>query len=272
MKGTTMNGKHRDAIICLLLAAVMYSPQMLLAQSLVVKHPQAIAVAQHSLAVMAPSGLQSYTDSVATGTLTLYEPQQKSFPITLKTKGLNKARTEVQLSDGLNTLIINRGQATVQHGTQLRKLLGNNFVGWQPRHIPALSLLTNYNDANTSVEHLGTEPVGGSVADIVAVSFSPSSDSVLLPHFHRMSRTTFYVDQGSGLVTRVKYPVFLENTPREQREVQVFYSDYRAVQGILVPFHQTKYVNGKMRENLQLQSITFNVGLQDSDFTLPGVN
>ncbi len=86
-----------------------------------------------------------------------------------------------------------------------------------------------------------------------------------------MSRTTFAVDQGSGLVTRVKYPVFLENSPRDQREVQILYSDYRAVQGIMVPFHQTRYVDGKIREELQLQSIEFNVGLQDSEFALPEV-
>jgi len=223
------------------------------------------------LAVMAPSGLQGYRDSRAVGSLTLYATEQKSFPITLKTKGTSEARTEVQLSDGVNTLIVNQGQAVVEHGGQLRKLLANNMVGWQPRHLPALSLLSRYNDANASVEHLESESVSGSAADVVAISFSPSSDPVLLKHFQRMSRTTFAVDQGSGLVTRVKYPVFLENSPRDQREVQILYSDYRAVQGIMVPFHQTRYVDGKIREELQLQSIEFNVGLQDSEFALPEV-
>lgn len=259
---------------CLLLASSFYAgcgASALSGQALVTKHPQGIAVAQHSLTAMAPSGLQAYRDSRAVGSVTLYGPEPKTFPITLETKGTGEARTEIQLSDGLSTFIVNHGQAVVQHGGQLHRLLENNMVGWQPRHLPALSLLSKYNDVNTSVEHLGSESVSGSAADIVAVAFSPSSDPVLIKHFQRMSRTTFAVDQASGLVTRVNYPVFLESRPREQREVAILYSDYRVVQGIMVPFHQTRYVNGKIREELQLQSIEFNVGLQDSEFSLPEV-
>jgi TPR repeat protein len=50
---------------------------------------------------------------------------------------------------------------------------------------------------------------------------------------------------------------------------EIYFADYRSVSGMLVPFHQTVFIDGQLNTDFKLTSVTFNVGLSDSDFTLP---
>jgi len=46
-------------------------------------------------------------------------------------------------------------------------------------------------------------------------------------------------------------------------------ADYRSINGLLVPFHQTVFVDGKLETDLTFASVTLNVGLSDAEFALP---
>jgi hypothetical protein len=46
----------------------------------------------------------------------------------------------------------------------------------------------------------------------------------------------------------------------------MLFSDYRAINGILVPFSITERVAGQTTWTIQLSQIAFNTGLGDTDF------
>ena len=46
----------------------------------------------------------------------------------------------------------------------------------------------------------------------------------------------------------------------------MYYSDYRSVQGLMVPYQITRYVSGDKMCDISFSSASFNVGLSDDDF------
>ncbi len=244
------------------------------AQFTITKDPQALVIVQKALAAMGGSqALLAYQDSLATGTLTTYAGgNQFKYPITLKCKGTQETRVEVLKPEGTNIRILNQGVAAIQRpdGT-IRNLLTNNTVAERVNHIPLLSILADYQNADISVQYLGTAQVSGQTADIVAVSFIPTADPTQGPIYASMTQTLFFVDQATGVVDKIQYTDYAENDPSSTQKVEVYFGNYQAVNGISVPFHQTIFTDGNLESDIMLQSVSFNVGLTDAEFALPGV-
>jgi hypothetical protein len=261
------------AVLCLAVLASAQSPPD--PPNPAPKDPQAVALAQRALAAMgAVSGLLA-SDSLATGTLTLYGENIKggnTVAMVLKTKGRKLVRVELQRDSGTTVRILNDGQGTIQRpdGT-VRHLLMNNTFGERVSHIPALSLLAENDDAIVEVEQAGQATVSGQPADLVALSVVPTSDEKQAPYFRSQTRTTFWVDQMSSFVTKMQYVLAAENDSNVQSQIETIFSDYRNVKGLWVPFHQSTYADGNLESDLVLTSVEFNVGLSDSEFALPQV-
>ena len=237
--------------------------------AIVTKDPAGLAVAQRAISAMGGQG-QSLSDSQATGTLTMAGDKPQSFPVVLKTKGTRMVRVELQRDSGITVRILNQGRGVIQRpdGT-VQRLVMNNTLAERVSHIPALSLLAETQDATVPVEYAGTAQVNAAPADVVALSVIPASDPQQARVFHDQTRTLFFLDQGSGLVTKVQYTQVAENDTDAKQAVEVLFSDYRNVNGVWVPFRQATYTDGKLESELVLDTVTFNVGLADEEFSLP---
>jgi hypothetical protein len=240
-------------------------------QYVVPKDPQAIAIAQRALAAM--GGVQgglAYQDSQANGTLTIYGGVAPvSYAITLKSKGTQETRAEVQMPDGTHVRIVNQGQGVLEKpdGTVMN-LLANNTLAERINDIPLFSLLAEYQNSDISVQYQGTAQVNGQVTDIVAISFIPTTDPNQAPIYASMTQTLFFVDESTGLVDKIQYIDYAENGPATEN-VEVYLGGYQTVSGISVPFHQTTYIDGVLDSDIVLSSVNFNVGLTDAEFALP---
>jgi hypothetical protein len=239
----------------------------------IIKDPTAVAIAE--TAVNAMGGQQAilgYQDSLATGTLTIYHGESPtSFPIILKSKGTHETRVEMQMPNGMNIRIMKEGRAAIQKpdGT-VRKLALNNLVGERVGHIPLLSLLAEYQSSKVSLAFRGSAQVNGQTTKIIALSFVPHADSTQGSFFSSITQTLFYIDNTTGLVDKIQYENYEQgNSQQHHRTIEEYFTGYQNVGGIVVPFRQTSFDNGKPEDDLVLKSVTFNVGLADSDFTVP---
>jgi len=239
----------------------------------ITKDPQAMMIAQSAVTAMGGAeAILRYQDSLATGRLTIHEGNTPvSFPITLRSKGTHQTRVEVQMASGTNIRIMNQGRAALQKPDHTAQALGlNNTVRERVDHIPLLSMLAEYQSPNISVASEGTAEVKGRSTSVIALSFVPHGDLMQGPFFAAVTRTLFYVDQVTGMVDKVQYSNYEEgHSQQSHRTLEEYLSQYETVDGIAVPFHQTTYANGKLQADLVLKSVTFNVGLSDSEFTLP---
>ena len=232
--------------------------------SAITKDPQAIALAVKVLGAMGGAqAIATIADSRASGTFTIATDAASPYPITLETQGTQKVRTTLTRPSGNNVRILNGGVAAVIHADgSVRTLDANNTMAQRVDHIPLLSLISEYQNGNIEV-------TSGPVPNSFAVTMIPQT--AMADYYRGLTKTIFTVDPNSGLITSMQLTAHGEGSMTNTYQVQVVYANYQTVNGVMVPFHQTTYENGTMTTDLVLNSIAFNVGVPDSDFTLPAV-
>ena len=268
-----MNRSRAVRLLSLLPLVISVSALAAAATKYVLKQdPQAVAVAQSAFAAMGGAqAVAGYQDSVSSGTVTVYTGGTPvSYPITVKSKGLRETRSELQLPKGTNVRIVSQGQGAILRpdGT-VKTLYSNNTFYEHVNHIPLLSVLAEYAAGNVNLLYQGTANVQGQSEDVIELDFVPNLSPGSGPIFASMSRTLFFVNQTTKLVDKTQRATFFERDATNTFNEETYYADYRSVNGLLVPFHQTVVIDGKIDTDLIFTSVTFNVGLSDSDFVVP---
>jgi len=262
-----MKGLRVIALVSLLCVQPGISQTSTPAASSLTKDPTAVALAQKTLAAM---GLpQSYQDSVADGTLTMSD-SQKTLSVRLKSKNLTEYRHDITATEGTFSYVLNGLDACILRadGSKVQGAFQNSR-GRGAEHIPALSLLARYQDSNVQVQYAGTFTVNGKPADVIAVSYSPPGDPDRQLSY-AVSQRLYFIDRDAGLVAKVQFNQYGENNPDPQEpvETEIYFSDYRSVSGLMVPFRQVTYLDGTEHSTLVLTSVAINTGLADADFAL----
>src|SRR5215469_5615089 len=223
-------------------------------------------------AALAASGIQQTpTDAVLVGILMqAASGRTANVPIVFKCKGSQLAKIEVQQPKGMTVSIINRGRGVLERpdGTVI-DLLSNNTMIARAEYIPVFSLLAEYQDSGMSVENQGTAQVLGHTATIVALRPLPNPNVTQALLGKYVSKTKFYVDQSTNLVVKIERTNFAANDTSFGQKIEIYLSDYRFVNGVLVPFKQTEFHDGQLDSDLIVRSVTLNTGLSDSEFSLP---
>ena len=234
--------------------------------------PQAVAVAQAAFDAMGGAkAITGYQDSLAAGTATIYSGGDPVlYPITMKSKGLRETRVELQMPKGTNVRIVNQGQGVIERPDGTVKLLDSNNTFYEHvNHVPLLSVLAEYANGKVNLLYQGVQQVQAQSEDVIEVDFVPSDDPSAGKAFATMSRTLFYVNQSTRLVDKIQSTPLYEGDNQNTLTEEVYLADYRSINGLLVPFHQTVFVDGKLETDLTFASVTLNVGLSDAEFALP---
>lgn len=236
---------------------------------------QAISLLQQCLAAMGGAQALLLQDSVAIGQAQTFLPDGSTvtLPIVKKSKGTKMVRTELQRPEGTRIRIVNGGEGGIRNpdGT-IRKLFSNNTVTERIEHIPALSILSEWQSSKIELHYVGADALNGNPVQVVSVSFVPTSDPQWADFYRSMTQTLFYIDQATGFVSKIQYQNFAEGDSNVSEKVEVFFSDYRSVSGIQFPFKQASYADGHLRSTLTFSTVTFNTGLTDAEFAVPGDN
>lgn len=214
--------------------------------------------------------LTAYQDASATGTLVIHRSATASdtYPVVLKSKGTKLFRQDIQKPSGTTSYVLDYPVTCVNVPQGNRHGIYQNAVSRRVDNIPALSLLAEYADTDKQVQYAGLDTVNGAPAAVVAISFQPpvlpqSTDSL------SVTQHMYWIDQSTGYVVKVRYKQFGENGPLYAFVAEDYFSDYRNIGGLMVPFASKTYLDGVLDHELTLSSVTLNTGLLDSDFALP---
>jgi hypothetical protein len=224
------------------------------------KDAASVALIQKSLANMRPStAVFPYADSIATGVV---KAQGYEWPITIKTKGTTFLRIEVQTNKGLNVRIVNNDRGVMRRtGRPDRTLSAGTIAVERISHIPAFSLLNDFAAPNLQV----LPPRAKAGATTVGLRVSSLSG---WPRQRELPYCEFDIDPTTNVVTKMRSLAWDEDGNDDTIVAETTFSDYRAVNGIAVPFRQSLAEDGRPISELLLTSVRFNVGIADSDFDL----
>jgi outer membrane lipoprotein-sorting protein len=241
-----------------LIALLLVAPHFASAQSdaTAPKDSDALLVLSQAAAATGWSKLTAPADIVATGTVTRFRRDTKeTLAVTLKAKGFDKSRTELQ---GGPTTIVNAGAGVASSFDETKWIAPHSARSMQPVAFPFLTDFVAFADADVSARYLGVETVRGQPAH--KVELTRGSDGAPF---------VVWVSSATGLPIQIQYLRVANDNATARNPHTRYLADYRVVSGLAVPFYQEDSVNGHVVYTLQLDKVAFNVGLSDSDFTLP---
>jgi hypothetical protein len=114
--------------------------------------------------------------------------------------------------------------------------------------------LLDYKERGRSVTLAGREKVDG--ADVYHLRITDGGQV-----------THYYIDAATGLERKISNRI---SDGRISAQVELRFSDFREVQGRMVPFRIQQVVDGKPLAETRLESIEFNIPIDEKMFRMPG--
>jgi hypothetical protein len=229
-----------------------------------VQDPQAVAILTQVLtAAGGQPRLSTIQDFTASGNITYDQPRNVGGNVTVRGTNLEQFRLDATLPTGIRSQAITDGQITLktEDGT-VSHLHFQAPLGPERTILPCLFLSPVLNSGGFSLSYKGIAQIdGGSVHEIEVQEVMPAlvDPSGAFREYHTID---FFIDTSTFRV------LMMQDTVPQHLLRQIRFSDYRNVGGILVPFSISEQSGGLPTWTIQLNQISFNSGLQDSDFQL----
>jgi hypothetical protein len=134
---------------------------------------------------------------------------------------------------------------------------------------PALALGRLVSSQNSSVSFVGQETKDGvSVVHLAATQQFPDVPADMAPLMEHVSQMDLFLDIKTLLPAVLDFNVHPDDNMLLDIPVEIRFSDYRAVNGVQVPFHIQRYLNNSLILDIQLQTATLNSGIAASAFAI----
>jgi hypothetical protein len=266
-----MRSSRPVLVIALMLAVVSAIAQQStqpLAQA-PLRDPSAVALLQQAIAAGGGSvTLGSVQDFTGLGSITYYwAGTEVKAPVTLRGRGVQEFRLDANMPEGTKSWVVSYGQGSLQEplGEKTSIPFSNS---WNLGNLsaPQLALLAALNDSATSIVQIASPAVGNrQVYDLRLQKVFPTKDDPT-GQLSKWSAKDFLIDPATFTIVATQDVEFSNDSPRHSFKHQLAFSDYRSVNGVLLPFAIAETIEGQQTWSIQLSSITLNIGLTDSIF------
>ncbi len=234
--------------------------------------PQAVALLNQSLsAAGGVPALAAIRDFTATGTIIYYwGGQQVAGTATVRARGFDQFRLDASIPDGTRSYVVSHGVGALKDtsGT-VTTIPYFNTVNISLLSFPYLGISARLGDPLSTIRDMGlvTTSSGSQLHQIrVQRGFPPGQDpNEALAGF---CISDYFLDPQTSLVMEVIDQTHAVGDPTQSFAHEIDLGNYTAVNGVNVPMTVSENVDGLTIWQLQLTSVSFNVGLTDADFIL----
>jgi hypothetical protein len=229
------------------------------------KDAQALAVVSQSLVAAGGSSIvTAITDYTATGDVTYYMDVDRNVQgnVTLRGKGLNQFRLDANLPSGMRSEAIDGWTTIKAKDGSVHKLHTQSPLAPARLILPYLQLSAALNSRGLSLSYVGLVDVDGQPLHHIQVQRVVPGAPDRYKAISEYLTVNYFVDPSTFQI------VMIQDVAPEHRVRQVRYSDFRPVNGLVVPFSISERLGGQDTWIIHLSKITLNSGLQDSDFEL----
>jgi len=222
-----------------------------------VRDARALAVLSQCAVTMGSVGpADSY---LATGQIEYADGQTPPADVVIKGLGADRVRRE--LSGGQSVWIVNRGRGSASVNGRPHKLPDSHTKYFRPEHNPAALCSLDAARAMMHVAYVGVESVNSKPAHHIRF-FATSQD----PNENVISDFHLFVDAQSFLVVQTKTFAFSSEAIENRSDWETYYSDYRRVGTVLLPFRIDNSLRGQRLLTLTFTSVRNDVPASDKDF------
>jgi len=241
------------------------------------KDAQAITILSQAVVALGGStAISAIKDYSGTGTMIFHQSQteQVSGTVTISGLGRGEFRMDSNLSTGTRSFSIDQGRThqkredgTVTHLPPQGPVPSSDAFPYVSPIFPSgigfpnQELLAALNNPQLNVVYKGMVQLNGSSAHDVQVQrvqpMTPNPNDPMLQY----ETIDLFIDTTSFQIIMTQ-----ELVPKHVIH-QIHYSNYQPVGAVLVPWSMSELMGGQRTWDIRLAQISFNTGLQDSNFT-----
>lgn len=253
-------------VLCLICSLIPASAQSTAQVSR--RDPQALAILTQTIVVSGGVDLlRSIQDVTETGTVTYNTDDAATGTVTIKSRGQTQFRMDADLSGSRRKTVVSGDYGALQDAEgQFRPIHTQSSADLENLTLPYLSLIEAIQDSSTTIIYVGLESHNGaSVYDIrIERKYPPKKD----PTGTRGPREAhdIYINPQSFRVSSISDEIHFSLTRDDGVPHEVLYSNYQTENGIAMPLTIVETTYGVTGVKIQLNQVTFNSGLNDSDF------
>jgi len=230
--------------------------------------PQAVALA--SSAVAALTGGAVLRDVTLTGTVTRNVTGPDSGTALLKALGTGESRVDLALSGGTRTEIRD-GSTGISLGKWINPDGGTGTYSFHNTltdpvwFFPALGSLAA--SPNIVLSYIDQETRNGVAVEHLR-SYLLQNGQSPDPLMQRLSTMDFYLNASTLLPMSVIFTTHPDNNAIVSLPVEVDFSGYQTLEGVAVPMHIQRYLQGHLEDDIVVSTAAFNTGLSVSSFSV----
>lgn len=229
------------------------------------RDPQAIAVLSHALAAM---GGTVPADSVATGTVEVTAgSRRETGTVRILTRSVDQTAEFSVISSQRLGLVYSRGRAAEVRGSSVRPIQRELAVRSEGHSFPLVVIARSLNDPTVALQYVGLESIEGAAAHHLR-TWRTFPGNPRLAHLGELSRRDLWIDAAGGNLRKLQFDRRASRAFPPGPGVEILFSDYRRVNGLLYPFLIQQSINAEPAATITIQSVAFATGLSDADFPL----
>jgi len=231
---------------------------------------RALSVAEHCLSVAGGStSIMAIKDFMASGKITYYwtsNPVEGEMKI--RAIGTSDFRVDAKLPDGNRAWTVVSGNGAIRESDGTTRVIPpENSHNLGALSFPILKLFAELHDPSTAFVYKGTTDVDGHEAfDIQMYKSAPSK--AVHDAMRRLTAYELFIDKKTLQIVRLRDSIHPTGRATQDITHEVEFSQYRATNGVMVPFVVSERVNGQLMWTMLLDEIVFGVGLSDIDFQI----
>jgi len=231
--------------------------------------PQAVAVLNQALAAGGTS-LTATQSFAASGSITYYwAGKEVKGSVLVCGKGTGQFRLDAVLPEGTRSWAVSWGKGSIKEADGKSATI-HQFNALNDGAIanPLARIAALANEPGVQISYVGLEKAEG--LQVHHVRLLPSSTPEEDPGRDAapLRKLEVFVDATSFLVVKLQDVMHAEDNVKDTYSRELIFADYRLVNGALMPFSITEKFGGQKTWSLQLDSISPNPALSDSDFKL----
>jgi hypothetical protein len=247
------------ALLLLLSFSVLCS-----AQGTPVRSPEAVTALNACSAAMGSHGI---VDIAIWGRILNDNSVDSEQNFVIKTKGTGRVRNEITVQGRTftNTFNFGRGKRSRSDRPEPERIPATLASYYRPEAVPALACVIDVTRPNVAIEYVRLEQVNGRWAHHIrftAKSNRPDKAAIveLISDYH------LFIDAETFLVLQSQQRVFSPNGIENNSIWVSSFSDYRSVQGVLMPYHIERWADGQKHSEMVIEAIQVNAGISDAEF------
>jgi hypothetical protein len=250
---------------------LLFIPFTAHSQQVTIQNPQAVTLAAKALAALSPA--TPVNDITLTGNATLTAGSDvESGTVTLEALAGPNSRMDLSLSNSTHHEVRNLSSNSTPQGYWIgpdgssQPFALHNCMTDAAWFAPQLTVLSQLSNPNLIAFYVGQETrAGATVQHLHFAILSASPDPT--GFFQSLSAEEVYLDVTTFLPVAITFNAHPDNDANINISVEIDFSAYQPVNGVMVPFQIQKLINNGVVLDLTINSAKINQGLTPADFS-----